>query len=73
MKSVLLKIQGMHCGGCASTVKALLEREPGVKSAEVTFETGEARVLYDPAKVDERRLIGTVEQPGYQAVVLSSP
>ncbi len=69
MKSVMLKIQGMHCGGCARTIQALLEREPGVKSAAVTFESGEARVVFDPATLDEHRLVALVEQPGYQATV----
>ncbi len=69
MKSVVLKIQGMHCGGCAQSVKRLLEREPGVKSAEVAFETGDARVLFDPAQLDEQRLIALVQQPGYQATI----
>lgn len=69
MRSIVLKITGMHCGGCAATVTALLEREPGVKSVAVTFESGEAHVLFDPAQVDERRLIEVVRQPGYQAVV----
>ncbi|MHB1541098.1 MAG: heavy-metal-associated domain-containing protein, partial [Steroidobacteraceae bacterium] len=48
MRSVVLQIRGMHCDGCANSVKALLEREPGVKSAAVAFESGAARVLFDP-------------------------
>lgn len=66
MKSVTLKIQGMHCDGCANTIKALVEREPGVKTVAVTFEGGEARILYDPAATSEDRLIATVERPGYR-------
>ena len=69
MKSVILKIQGMHCGGCAQSVKRLLEREPGVERADVAYESGEARVVFDPAMLDERRLIAVVEQPGYQAAI----
>ena len=69
MKSIVVKIQGMHCGGCAQSVKRLLERESGVKSADVAFETGEARVLFDPAQLDEQRVIAVVEQAGYQAAI----
>ena len=69
MKSVVLKIEGMHCGGCAQSIKRLLEREPGVTSAEVAYETGEARVQFDPARLDEQRLIAVVQQPGYQAII----
>jgi len=69
MRSVVLQIRGMHCDGCANSLKALLEREPGVKSAAVAFESDEARVLFDPLKVDEKRLLEVVEQLGYAAVV----
>ena len=65
MKSVTLKIQGMHCDGCAHTIRALVEREPGVKTAAVSFTDGEARVLYDPATINEERLVAVVERPGF--------
>lgn len=68
MKSITLKIEGMHCDGCAATLKALLEREPGVKTASVTFASGEGRVVFDPAAVDERQLIAAAERPGYRVV-----
>jgi copper chaperone len=66
VKSVTLTIQGMHCDGCAETIKALVEREPGVKTVAVTFENSEARVLYDPATISEDRLVAAVERPGYR-------
>jgi len=68
MKSVILKIQGMHCDGCAQTIKSLVEREPGVKSAIVSFTSNEARVLYDPASTDEQRLVTAVEKAGFHVV-----
>ncbi len=68
MKSVTFKIQGMHCDGCADTIKALVEREPGVTNATVSFDVGEARVLYDPATTSENRLVAVVERPGYRVV-----
>lgn len=71
MHSVVLKIQGMHCGGCAQSIKRLLEREPGVESAEVSFEAGEARVRFDPGRLAPARLVGLLEPPGYQATVQS--
>ena len=66
MKSATLKIQGMHCDGCAQTIKALVERETGVKAAAVTFETGEARILYDPVATSAEKLVAVVERPGYR-------
>ena len=35
MKTATFTIVGMHCDGCASTIKALLDRQPGVQMATV--------------------------------------
>lgn len=68
MKSVTFKIHGMHCNSCAETLKELLEREPGVKTASVVFEKAEARVVYDPAAIDEKRLAAAAQRPGYRVI-----
>jgi copper chaperone len=68
VKSLTLKIQGMHCDGCAETVRALLDREPGVKTASLIFASGEACILYDPTAVTEDRLVMVAERPGYRVV-----
>ena len=69
MKSIELKIEGMHCSGCAKTIEALLAAEPGVKASTASYSTGSARVLYDPAAVDSSHLIAAVERAGYRVVV----
>lgn len=66
MKSITLNIEGMNCDGCAATLKGLLQRQDGVKSASVTYEDGEARILFDPAIVGLDQLIATVERPGFR-------
>lgn len=67
MKSLNLKIDGMHCGGCANTIEALLARKPGVKSARISHAAGAGSVLYDPALTDAARIGKTIEQAGYRA------
>lgn len=66
MKTALLKIDGMHCDGCANTVKALVERQSGVRMAAVSYDQGEARILYDPRVIAEDRLAATIEKAGYR-------
>ena len=66
MKTLVATIEGMHCDGCAETIKALLAVETGVKASSVSFKEGRARVLYDAAAVDERRLIAAIERGGYK-------
>ena len=66
MNSVTLKVEGMHCDGCAATIQALLERNGGVRKAAVSFEEGEARVLYDVQSVTEDQLTATIEKGGFR-------
>jgi copper chaperone CopZ len=66
MNSLTLAIEGMHCDGCAETIKALLAVESGVKASSVSFKERRARVLYDPAAVDESRLVAAIEKAGFK-------
>jgi copper chaperone len=68
VKSVTFKIEGMHCDGCAETLKALLQRERGVRTVAVTFASREAKVLYDPAVIIEEQLVAAAQRPGYRVV-----
>ena len=68
MKATTFKIEGMHCEGCALTVKTLVEQEAGVKAATVSFKDGEAHVLYDPQATSEDRLAAAIQKPGYRVV-----
>lgn len=67
MATSTIKIEGMHCDGCASRVKGLLEKEPGVREAEVSYQAGEARVKYNEHSVGTDKLRQVVEQAGYTA------
>lgn len=66
MKNATLKIDGMHCAGCATIVQALLERRAGVKAVEVSHEEALARVLFEPQTLSELALVSTVENAGYR-------
>ena len=66
MNAVMLKVEGMHCDGCAATMQALLERNGGVRKAAVSFKEAEARVLYDPQSVTEEQLTAAIEKSGFR-------
>jgi copper chaperone len=40
----IIKIGGMTCGGCVSSVTKALQQVPGVTNVVVLLETGEAQV-----------------------------
>lgn len=65
MKSLEMKIGGMQCDGCASTVQSILSRAPGVKSAHVSFPKRSASVFYDPAQTDASRLAAAIARAGF--------
>ncbi|MGH6894955.1 MAG: heavy-metal-associated domain-containing protein [Geminicoccaceae bacterium] len=66
MKSVTLTIEGMHCGGCAETIKALIDAQPGVRAAEISYKDRRARILYDPQTASEDQLVRVIEKGGYR-------
>ncbi|MBN9534241.1 MAG: heavy-metal-associated domain-containing protein [Alphaproteobacteria bacterium] len=68
MKTAIFKIEGMNCSGCANTIKTLVESEPGVQMATVSFDEKQARILYDPHTVSEDRLVAAVQKPGFRVV-----
>jgi copper chaperone len=68
MKTTIFKIEGMNCDACANTIKGLVEKEPGVRMASVSFRERLARVLYDPQSVQEDRLVDTIQKPGFRVV-----
>jgi Hg(II)-responsive transcriptional regulator len=65
MKSLEMKIGGMQCDGCASTIRSILSREPGVKSSNVSFPRRTASVFYDADETDAARLAQAVMKAGF--------
>lgn len=68
MKTTVFKIEGMNCDSCANTIRTLLEREPGVRMAQVSFSNRLARVLYDPQVGAEERLVDAIQGPGFRVI-----
>ena len=68
MKTAVFRIEGMNCDACANTIKNLVEKEPGVRKASVSFPEQQARVLYDPQAIQEDRLVAAIQKPGFRVV-----
>jgi copper chaperone CopZ len=66
MKSLNVRIEGMHCTGCAETIEALLGHAPGVKSAAVSYAAKRGRILYDPAATDPDKVTAAIEAAGFR-------
>ncbi|HHL40872.1 MAG TPA: copper chaperone [Deltaproteobacteria bacterium] len=68
-ETVTLKVEGMNCGLCAPAVRKALSGVKGVRSAEVSFESKEARVEYDAGETTVDELIRAVAGVGFTASV----
>lgn len=67
MSTTTMKIEGMHCDGCAQRLQRVLEREPGVAAVEVSYADGQARVEHNEGLTQDR-LREAVERLGYSVV-----
>jgi Cu+-exporting ATPase len=69
MKTVRLKLSGMHCAGCAANIERALRSAKGVAAANVNFAAESARVQYDEEETSAADLIAVVEEAGYGAAL----
>ncbi len=67
-----LKIMGMHCAACATTIEKSLSYLAGVTSARVSYAHEAATVEYDPAKLKPADLEKAVADAGYRVVTEDS-
>ena len=67
MESSVIKIAGMSCQGCVRNVTGVLTAVPGVVTAEVSLESAEARVSFDPQIVARGALVAAIEDAGFDA------
>ncbi len=67
MNEIVLNITGMSCGGCVSSVEAVLTAQPGVNRVEVDLAAGTARIQFDPARSTPDTLAQAVSAAGFTA------
>ena len=65
MQTENLKVTGMTCGGCTSTVMHALEALAGVDDVTVSLASGEATVQYDERQTSPDQLKAAVTGAGY--------
>ncbi|HET7831477.1 MAG TPA: cation transporter [Gallionella sp.] len=65
METIILKVQGMSCGGCVKSVTGVLQKIPGVGSVDVSLEQNCATISYDPAKAAPAQFRQAIEGAGF--------
>jgi copper chaperone CopZ len=61
-----LRVTGMKCNKCSSSVAKALKATPGVQEAEVSYEKGQVVVTYDDEKVTEAKLREVINGTGFK-------
>jgi copper chaperone len=67
-KSVTIRVEGMKCNHCSSSVAKALKATDGVEKVEISHEKGEAVIQYDDQKVTEAKLREVINSTGFKAV-----
>jgi len=67
MEKIELKIEGMHCGACATGIQMIVSQLEGVKSVFVDYEGKKGTVEFDPVKVTKEGIVKEIEGLGYKA------
>ncbi len=65
MKEVVIKVEGMVCGGCENRVKNALKTLDGVNSVEASHENGIVKVNLDDS-VDVNKIKEKIEDIGFE-------
>ncbi|XP_011029249.1 PREDICTED: probable copper-transporting ATPase HMA5 [Populus euphratica] len=67
-----IRINGMTCTSCSTTVEQALQAIPGVQKAQVALATEEAEVHYDPKILSYNQILEAINDTGFEAVLLST-
>ncbi|XP_065858254.1 probable copper-transporting ATPase HMA5 [Euphorbia lathyris] len=67
-----IRINGMTCTSCSSTVEQALQAIQGVQKAQVALATEEAEVHYDPKLLTYKHVLKAIEDTGFEAILIST-
>lgn len=66
MSKIILKIKGMHCASCASTITHRLNKQEGIKTADISLATEKAIIEYEGNKIDILKIKEVIRSTGYE-------
>ncbi|KAK7061008.1 Cu(2+)-transporting P-type ATPase [Paramarasmius palmivorus] len=67
--SVTLRIYGMTCSSCTSTVETGLAAVPGILSVSVSLATETCQIQFDRSLIGPREMISRIEDMGFDAIL----
>jgi len=70
MKTIKLKLEGLHCTSCIMNIEGELEDTPGVKKVSASYAKSEAEVTFDESAVSIEKILGIIKKLGYEGAVI---
>ncbi|KAI0918008.1 hypothetical protein AcW1_006994 [Taiwanofungus camphoratus] len=67
--AVTLRIYGMTCSSCTSTVETELSAMPGINSVAVSLATETCKVEFDRSLIGPREMVERIEEMGFDAML----
>ncbi|KAH3662515.1 hypothetical protein OGAPHI_005767 [Ogataea philodendri] len=71
LESVVLKVFGMTCANCSASIEQTVSALDGVVSCQVALATEEAHITYDNSRTGIRKIMETIEDCGFDALLNS--
>ena len=69
-EKINLKIRGMSCASCASSIESAIRNVPGVEQCNVNFGAEQAAIEYNPRRTSIKEIQDGVEEAGYSSYSL---
>ena len=66
MQTTILNINDMTCMGCVNSIKNVIEEISGVSDAEVSLESKQLEIQYDPEKVNINQIKKAIMEAGFE-------
>lgn len=73
VEAVKMRIEGMVCLSCTTTIEGKIGKLKGVEKIKVSLESQEAAVVYLPYFITVDEIVNQIEVAGFKAVVKSKP
>lgn len=67
LATAVLDVENLSCPACGLTIKAALQREPGITSTDVDSDAGTVTVVFDEERITVDRMAVAITEAGFPA------
>ncbi|HUI32291.1 MAG TPA: heavy metal-associated domain-containing protein [Dysgonamonadaceae bacterium] len=68
MTTIRFQLEVLTCPSCINKIESVLQKEQGVESAKVLFNSSKVRVNYDEELTNPEKLAALIEKLGYPII-----